>query len=100
MRKTDDGYKRIKLSKTFNANKKYEQQRLKELFPNEKDIIRCRGEGACYVKGRLMPSRALGDLALKHDEFNYHYGTPEYGYRPPIPKENYTGPYINHLPDV
>lgn len=47
-----------------------------------------------------MPSRAFGDLTLKHDEFNFHYGMPELGYRRPIPKENYSGPYINHLPDI
>jgi hypothetical protein len=58
------------------------------MFPNEKDAVICkRGDaGACYVKGRLMPSRALGDLHLKHDEFNFHYGMQEYGYRRPIPK--------------
>lgn len=47
-----------------------------------------------------MPTRAFGDLRLKHDEFNFHYGMEEHGYRRPIPKENYSGPYINHLPDI
>ena len=60
-----------------------------------------RGEtGACYVKGRLMPTRALGDLQLKHDEFNFHNYNPELGYRNPIRKENYSGNYINSVPDV
>lgn len=53
---------------------------------------------ACYVKGNLMPSRALGDLRLKKAEFNMHTYTREYGYRQPIPK--YTGPYITHEPEV
>lgn len=47
-----------------------------------------------------MPSRAFGDVRLKHADFNFHYYSPELGYRRPIPKENYSGPYINHLPDV
>ena len=69
------------MSKTFNANKTYEQKRLVELFPKEKDVVYCKRPGTttekpggCYVKGRLQPSRALGDLSLKHDEFNFHYG--------------------------
>lgn len=47
-----------------------------------------------------MPSRAFGDLRLKHDEFNFHNYPPEHGYRQPIPKANYTGGYISHVPDV
>jgi len=35
LRKTKDGYKRVKVSKTFNANKKYEQERLKAEHPGE-----------------------------------------------------------------
>ena len=46
------------------------------------------------------PTRSLGDLQLKHAEFNFHYFPPDQGYQPPIPRHNYTGPYINHLPDV
>ena len=95
------------MSKTFNANKTYEQKRLTELFPKERDVVYCKRPGTatekpggCYVKGRLQPSRALGDLSLKHDEFNFHYGQSEHGYRKPFPKENYSGPYINHLPDI
>ena len=68
----------------------------------EKDIVICKrgGEGACYVKGNLMPSRALGDLRLKHEEFNFHNYPFEHGYRRPFAKDNYSGPYISHLPDV
>ena len=47
-----------------------------------------------------MPTRALGDLRLKLDEFNFHNYSPELGYRRPHPKENYTGPYISHHPDT
>jgi hypothetical protein len=101
LRKKDDGdYERIKVSKTFNANKKYEQDRLKSLFPKEKDIVICKSKTACYIKGRLMPSRALGDLHLKLDEFNFHNYSFDLGYRPPMRKENFSGNYISSVPDV
>jgi serine/threonine protein phosphatase PrpC len=41
------GYKKI--SRTFNANSKKEQARLKESF-KDPDIYVCRSSGACYVK--------------------------------------------------
>jgi pyruvate dehydrogenase phosphatase len=73
LRETESGdFERVKVSKTFNANKKYEQERLRKEYPSEKDIVICRSKAACYIKGRLMPSRALGDLHLKMDEFNFH----------------------------
>lgn len=71
-RKTDGTFEPINLSKTYNANKSYEQERLKEQFKNEKDIIRCKSKDACYVKGGLMPTRSFGDLRLKMAEFNQH----------------------------
>jgi serine/threonine protein phosphatase PrpC len=98
--KEDKTYERIKVSKTFNANKKYERERLKKLFPKEEDIVVCKREDekACYVKGNLMPTRAFGDLRLKHNEFNQHMHPIELGYRRPIPK--FAGPYITHEPDI
>lgn len=47
-----------------------------------------------------MPSRAFGDLRLKHPEFNFHNYPPEHGYRQPIRKDNYSGNYISHIPEV
>ena len=88
------------MSKTFSANKKYEQERLKAEFPKEKNIFICKDNNpkACYVKGGLMPSRSIGDFRLKYREFNFHNFSREQGYRVPIP--DYTGPYITHEPDV
>jgi len=64
------------ISKTFNANKKYEQERLRSQFPerDSTEIVHCRRNDpkACYVMGGLQPTRAIGDLRLKHDEFNTH----------------------------
>jgi len=81
-------FERVKISKTFNANKKYEQTRLVAAFPKEEDVVVCmKGvEKACYVKGMRMPTRAFGDLVLKHAEFNFHSYMPGMGYQPPIPK--------------
>ena len=91
----------MKISRTFNANKKYEQQRLRNQFSQERDIVICkRGDTACYVKGNLQPTRAFGDLRLKHDEFNSHDYRLEHGYRRPIPYDNYSGNYITHVPEV
>ncbi len=45
-----------------------------------------------------MPTRSLGDLRLKHREFNFHNFEAELGYRRPIPQ--YTGPYISAEPDI
>lgn len=72
--KDADTMDNINISKTFSANKKYEQERLTKEFKNEKDVFVCkRGDPkACYVKGGLMPSRSLGDFRLKHKEFNFH----------------------------
>ena len=46
------------------------------------------------------PTRALGDLQLKHAEFNFHSNMPDQGYMEPIPSHNFSGPYINYLPDI
>jgi len=53
---------------------------------------------ACYVKGSLMPTRAIGDLRLKHPEFNFHESNEKHGYRRSIPL--FKGPYISHEPDI
>jgi pyruvate dehydrogenase phosphatase len=101
LRRHENGsYESIKLSKTFSANKKSEQERLRSSFKDEKDIVICkRGDSkACYVKGNLMPTRAFGDFRLKKQEFNFHNFSPELGYRQPIPKFN--GPYITHEPEI
>lgn len=45
-----------------------------------------------------MPTRVLGDLRLKHPEFNFHNHPAELGYRYPMPKFN--GPYLNHEPEI
>jgi serine/threonine protein phosphatase PrpC len=58
------------LSEDHNARMPREAARLRAAHPGESDIVRCSSPGACYVKGRLQPTRALGDAYLKHSEFN------------------------------
>lgn len=56
-------------------------------FPNDKDIILCKAQNSCYVKGRLQPTRSLGDYHLK---LKSHYqGT-----------DSFNGPYISNQPEI
>ena len=88
------------MNKKLNADSSYEKARLKKLFPNEEDIIRCKnGDKVCYIKGRLQPSRSFGDLTLKYSEFNNpDKKSRSQGYRTHIPK--FTGPYISYQPVI
>ena len=54
---------------------------------------------ACYVKGRLQPTYAFGDLHLKYSEFNNpkNYDRKA-GYSRNI--KNFKGGYINHIPVI
>ena len=49
----------VKLSITYNAEKKKEQEYLASKFSGEKDIVICKraDNTVCYVKGRLQPTR-------------------------------------------
>jgi len=97
-KKEGNEYKAIKSNKPFNANKKSEQKRLKNIFKDEDDVINCVKEKACYVKGALMATRTIGDFRLKYSEFNIREHGSEYGFRRPINK--FTGPYVNPKPDI
>jgi pyruvate dehydrogenase phosphatase len=73
---------------------------LKKLFPGEDDIVVCKKDNrSCYVKGRLQPTRSLGDLRLKHKEFNNpdNYAH-DHDYQKPL--EKFTGPYITWEPEI
>ena len=98
LRQKCDTLEAVKISTTFNANKSYEQERLKAKFYQEKDIVYCRSKTACYVKGGLMPTRSFGDFRLKYREFNFHEFSKEHGFRRSIPQ--FTGPYITHEPEI
>lgn len=77
--------KPVKINERLNAGEPSEQKRLKETFPNEPDIYKCiQNTNYCYVKGRLQPTRSLGDFYLKNSEYNF------------TNLAIFTGPYITH----
>lgn len=90
-------YFTIKLMQRHNAEKIHQKLMLREKFPNDSDIVVCkRSDGTiCYVKGRLQPTRSLGDFHLKYREFNESDGR---NYKRPI--KNFNGPYINAVPQI
>lgn len=68
------------VSRLFTADSALEQDRLRSLHPSERDVVHCRQKivelepsgaiasirwAACYVKGRLQPTKAFGDFYLK-----------------------------------
>lgn len=61
-----------RLTNDHNAREPVEQEKLFREHPNEQDVVRCHPNNpqACYVKGRLQLTRALGDAYLKYKEFN------------------------------
>ena len=65
--------------------------------PNEPDVVIQKDNGACYVKGRLMPLRAIGDLDLKAMEFA---GPRDPAALPSYYKHRFSPPYITADPDV
>lgn len=87
----------IDLSRDHNARMPEEKERLAMEHPGESDIVLCKHPKACYVKGRLQPTRSLGDLFLKLSEFNGVPGDRSRGryLRPP-----YTAPYIHSEPEL
>lgn len=97
------------LNNIHNAKVKSEQKRLKLEFPNEPDIVVSRSLGnAVYVKGRLQPTRALGDFYLKYKQFNDTLENVNVTdenkknlekYKKKIIK-NFNGPYIKSKPDI
>lgn len=95
---TINSYIPIKLSSTHNARKEKEKKKFLTKF-RDKDII-IDTVNASYVKGRLQPTRSLGDLYLKHKEFNdLNKLNPEYK-KLAINYEEFNGPYIEHLPEI
>eukprot|EP00742_Colponemidia_sp_Colp-10_P002323 GILJ01002479.1.p1 GENE.GILJ01002479.1~~GILJ01002479.1.p1 ORF type:complete len:421 (-),score=51.54 GILJ01002479.1:235-1446(-) len=88
----------VPLSRIHNANMKEEQDRLRREHPNEVDIVRCKSSQACYVKGRLMPTRAIGDAYLKYPEFNNTVVWDKTRGR--AVGAPYTPPYITATPEV
>lgn len=89
------------INRFLNADNPEEQQRLKKAFPNEEDIFVCKrpNNRSCYVKGRLQPTRSIGDLRLKLPDFNNPKGlSREFQFQPPL--KTFTGNYISADPEI
>ncbi len=98
-RKSDDEsgtLESVALSRDHNAREELEQKILMALHPLEHDVVKCRRPSACYVKGKLQPTRSLGDAYLKYSEFNGHPDRRAGRYISPP----YTPPYITAEPEV
>jgi len=104
----------IRVSVVHNADQPEEQRRLRDAHPDERDVFVCRGGAAnalgglqglaqmafggqpdlrltaCYVKGRLQPTRSFGDFYLK-DKRYASMGLIQ----PPL-----TPPYITAAPEI
>ncbi|GAB9471943.1 Protein phosphatase [Globisporangium polare] len=77
------------------ANELKEQRRLRVAHPDDYDIVREIGARNFYVKGRLQPTRSIGDTYMKVKDVN----------RAPMPRGlrvhgNFKRPYITAVPDV
>ena len=66
-----------RLTRDHNSREPLEAAAMQRAHPTEElaDLIRCKHEHACYVKGRLQLTRSLGDLYLKDSEFNAPEGS-------------------------
>ena len=93
-----DKYSALTITQDHNAREPREVEILKREHPDERDIVICKSHTACYVKGRLQLTRALGDAYLKYPEFN----EPLFPHRSAGRKVNipYTPPYVKTIPDV
>lgn len=88
----------VTLTRDHNARVPLERLLLEQSHPNEPNIVVCKSPTACYVKGRLQLTRALGDAYLKYPEFNAPASEPRSsGRHIPAP---YTPPYVGTEPDT
>jgi pyruvate dehydrogenase phosphatase len=92
-------YEAVALSEDHNAKLPKEALALQQAHPGEADIVKCKHANACYVKGRLQPTRALGDAYLKYSEFNGRPNRSDSSAGRYIPPP-YTPPYITATPEV
>lgn len=89
--------KAVALSRDHNARMPEEQRRLIQEHPGESDVVMRadRWSQHWYIKGRLQPSRTIGDYHMKLPEFNVVPGGTE-----PLFRDPYTPPYIRPDPQV
>jgi len=92
------GFLAVELSRDHNCREERERAKLVEAHPDEPDVVVCRRPDACYIKGKLQPTRSFGDFYLKYSEFmrsqNAHASAGRYIHPP------YAPPYITATPEV
>lgn len=91
------------ITRDHNCRLPEEQEALLRAHPTESigdggNLVVCKSPHACYVKGRLQLTRALGDLYLKSAEFNAKEGAHRSSGRHIPPP--YSPPYVLNTPDV
>jgi len=89
--------KAIALSRDHNARMPEEQRKLILEHPGEADVVMRadRWSPHWYIKGRLQPSRSIGDFHLKLEEFNKVPGKDE-----KMIRSTFTPPYLRADPQV
>lgn len=105
----------IDLSYDHNCREEREKIKLQEAHPDELDVVICKREDACYIKGKLQPTRSIGDFYLKYSEFMRHASQHNSAGKEKKRKERmdliffclgryisppYTPPYITATPEV
>jgi pyruvate dehydrogenase phosphatase len=97
---SDEGLVGIRITRDHNAREPLEVLRLKAEHPGESEssLVRCKNPHACYVKGRLQLTRALGDAYLKYEEFNAPPG--QHRDRGRHIKPPNTPPYVGAVPQL
>jgi len=65
-----NGIVAVPLSRDHNAREQQEQDEARLAHPGEEDILYQATPEAWYLKGRLQPTRSLGDFFLKQHRFN------------------------------
>ncbi|KAK3444375.1 hypothetical protein EUGRSUZ_A00383 [Eucalyptus grandis] len=78
-----DGIAAIQLSAEHNASFESVRQELKELHPNDPQIVVLR-HGVWRVKGIIQISRSIGDVYLKHARFNTEPLNPKFRLPQPL----------------
>jgi len=84
----------IDLSRDHNSREVMERQLVSEEHPGESDLFLRHSGDAWYIKGRLQPTRGLGDYYLKDARFN----CPRIGGA--MLRTRYTPPYVKWQPEV
>jgi pyruvate dehydrogenase phosphatase len=87
----------VELSVDHNCALPREQAQLRIAHPDDPDVVMQKPSGSCYVKGRLQPTRSIGDAYLKFSEFNADASQGSSGRHIPPP---YSPPYITAKPEL